>query len=286
MKKMTKVLALLLAMVMVMGLAACGSSDNSASGSASGSAASSDAQASADADSDLAYVQDKGTMVVGITDFAPMDYKDDDGEWTGFDAELARLVGEKLGVEIEFIEIDWDNKALELDSKSIDAVWNGMTLTDEVLNSMECSAPYALNAQVVVVGADVAATVGESADVADLSELSFAVETGSAGEEALTANGLDGNYIGVAAQSDALLEVQSGSSDACIIDLTMANAMTGEGTSYPDLKAVAELEREEYGIGFRKGSDMAAAIDAILDELRADGTLQDLADKYELTLAD
>ena len=101
-------------------------------------------------DSDVAYIQDKGTFIVGITDFEPMDYRDDKGEWIGFDADMAKLVAEKLGVEIEFIEIDWDNKILELDSKSIDVVWNGMTLTNEVTSAMECSNAYCNNAQVVI----------------------------------------------------------------------------------------------------------------------------------------
>ena len=105
------------------------------------------------ADSDVAYIQGKGTLIVGITDFAPMDYKDDNGEWIGFDADMARIVAEKLGVEIQFVEIDWDNKIMELDSKNIDVVWNGMTLTNEVKAAMECSNPYCNNAQVVVISA-------------------------------------------------------------------------------------------------------------------------------------
>lgn len=103
------------------------------------------------ADSDVAYIQGKGTLIVGITDFAPMDYKDDSGEWIGFDADMARIVAEKLGVEVQFVEIDWDNKIMELDSKNIDVVWNGMTLTSEVTSAMECTNPYCNNAQVIVV---------------------------------------------------------------------------------------------------------------------------------------
>ena len=105
-------------------------------------------------DSDVAYIQDKGTLIVGITDFAPMDYKDDKGEWIGFDADMARLVAEKLGVEAQFVEIDWDNKIMELDSKNIDVVWNGMTLTQEVTEAMECTNAYCNNAQVIVVPAN------------------------------------------------------------------------------------------------------------------------------------
>jgi len=104
-------------------------------------------------DSDVAYIQGKGTMIVGITEFEPMDYKDASGEWIGFDADMARLVADKLGVEAQFVVIDWDNKIMELDSKNIDVVWNGMTLTNEVTSSMECTGAYCKNAQVVVVPA-------------------------------------------------------------------------------------------------------------------------------------
>lgn len=108
----------------------------------------------AEEDSDVAYIQDKGTMIVGITDFAPMDYKDESGEWIGFDADMARMVAEKLGVEAQFVEIDWDNKIMELESKNIDVVWNGMTLTAETTSAMECTNPYCNNAQVIVVPAN------------------------------------------------------------------------------------------------------------------------------------
>ncbi|MST74944.1 transporter substrate-binding domain-containing protein [Roseburia sp. MUC/MUC-530-WT-4D] len=102
-----------------------------------------------DSDSDVDYIKNKGKLVVGITEFEPMDYKDGD-EWVGFDADMARLVAEKLGVEADFVVIDWDNKVMELDAKSIDVVWNGMTLTNEVTSAMECTNAYCNNAQVVV----------------------------------------------------------------------------------------------------------------------------------------
>lgn len=101
---------------------------------------------------DIAYIKDKGTLIVGITEFAPMDYLDTDGEtWIGFDADMAKLVAEELGVEVKFVVIDWDTKAMELDSKKIDVVWNGMTITDEVKAAMDCTNAYCNNAQVVVV---------------------------------------------------------------------------------------------------------------------------------------
>ena len=278
---MKKILAMLLAIAMLACLfAGCGNSDKSNDGSTPGS----DAAPAADvtAASDYEELQVKGTMVVGITDFAPMDYRDDNGEWTGFDAELARMVASQLGLECEFIEIDWDNKILELESKSIDCVWNGMTLTDEVLNAMECTDPYLVNAQVVVMKSD---KVADYADVDAMKDLAVAVESGSAGDETATNNGFT-NVTKVTAQADALMEVASGTADACIIDLTMAKAMTGDGTSYADLSIAAEMDREEYGIGFRKGSDMAQKVNAIIASLKDDGTLQALADKYGLSLID
>ncbi len=234
------------------------------------------------ADSDFANVAADGKVVVGITDFAPMDFKDENGEWTGFDAELARLVFGELDLEVEFVEIDWDNKILELDGGSIDCVWNGMTLTDEVKSAMNCSDPYVVNAQVVVMKAE---NASEDMTAESIVDLGFAVEAGSAGEGSAANCGYE-NIISVAAQSNALMEVAAGTADACIIDLTMANAMIGEGTSYADLVKVLELDREEYGIGFRKGSDLTAKVNEIMANLKADGTMQALADKYELVLCD
>ena len=266
-----KILALLLsASMMAAVLVGCGSKGpNDSEVPTSGS------QAEESTESDVSYIQSKGTLLVGITDFAPMDYKDDGGEWIGFDADLAKKVAENLGVEVEFVEIDWDNKILELQNKSIDVVWNGMTLTPEVTSSMECSKAYLNNAQVVVVPADKADAIKTAEDAA---ELSFAVESGSAGEAAAEENGF--NYVAVKSQADAVMEVAAGTSDACIIDLLMAGAMIGEGTSYPDLAHTIELTTEEYGIGCRKGSDLAKYINEQLKALYDDGTMAGIATEY------
>lgn len=236
-------------------------------------------------DSDLAYIQDKGTLVVGITDYAPMDYQDENGQWTGFDAEFARLVCDELGVECEFFVLaDWGKKFYELESKNIDAIWNGMTITEEVTLNTNCSDAYVVNAQVLVMKADV---VGSYADSASLADLTFAVENGSAGQDAVVELGIpDSQIVAVQDQAAALMEVAAGTSDACVIDITMANAMTGPGTSYADLAAGISLTSEEYGIGFRKDSDVTARVNEIMAELIADGTLPALAEKYGLTLAE
>ncbi len=172
---------------------------------------------------DIDYITENGKMIIGITDYEPMNYKDAKGNWTGFDTEFAQSVCEKLGVEAEFVEIDWDNKFAALDSKAIDCIWNGMTISDEVLRNTSCTKAYVKNAQVVVLSKDKASEYKKAADMKDLT---FAVESGSAGASAAEENGFE-NVVEVAAQTDALLEVTSGSSDACIIDITMANAMLG-----------------------------------------------------------
>ena len=218
--------------------------------------------------------------MVGITDFAPMDYKDADGNWIGFDADMAKAFAESLGVDVEFVEIDWDNKVLELNSQAIDCVWNGMTLTDEVTSTMECSNAYCNNAQVVIVPADKAA---QYQTVEACADLAFAVEAGSAGEAEVDALGY--NFTPVKAQSDALMEVAAGTSDAAVIDSLMAAAMVGEGTGYADLTYTVGLNSEEYGVGFRKGSDLAAALNDFFAAAYADGSMIECAETYGVQAA-
>ena len=284
---MKKIIAMLLVLLLTLScFTACGSAptaDEAGSNDATTDVVSDDSQTAEDGGSDLAFVQNNGKLVVGITDYAPMDYKDDNGEWTGFDAEFARLFAEELGVECEFFVLaDWGKKIFELDSKNIDCVWNGMTITEEILLTSSVSDPYVVNAQVVVMKSDV---VGNYTDVESMKDLTFAVESGSAGESCLNDAGLV-KYVAVQDQGAAVMEVAAGTSDACVIDITMANAMTGEGTSYADLTYNLSLTEEEYGVSFRKGSDLTAKFNEFMAELKADGTLQELAAKYQLTLAE
>ena len=230
MKKMT---ALLLAALMVLSMAACAS------------------KPAETAESDLAYIQDKGTLVVGITDFAPMDYQNESGEWVGFDADLAKAFAESLGVKVEFVEIVWDNKVLELDSKTIDCVWNGMTLTSEVTSAMACSNAYCNNAQVVIVPADKAA---DYQTVESVKDLTFAAEA-------------------------------AGTSDAAVIDSLMAAAMVGEGTGYANLTYTCGLNSEEYGVGFRKGSDLVQKLNDFFKASYADGSILKIAETYGVQAA-
>ena len=287
---MKKILALLLALAMALGLAACSTGDDGTSttpGSeapASAATETDDAQSSETAESDLAYVQEQGTLYVGITNFAPMDYKEaGSDEWIGFDADMAKLFAESLGVDVEFQEITWDYKVQELDSKTIDCVWNGMTINDEVTAAMAVSDPYCTNYQVLVYPADRAA---EFEGLTSLEGLYVAVESGSAGEDA--AEALGATTVPVQAQSNTLMEVQSGNSDAAVIDVLMAAEMTGEGTSYADLayslnlNEAQGLDSEYYGVGFRKGSDLVDAFNEFWTQAVADGTVLEVATTYGL----
>ena len=283
--KMKKLLALMLALVMVFALAACGDSGSAATDAPSAeptdtAESAAPSEGGDTAESDLAYVQDKGTLIVGITEFEPMDYQNADGEWIGFDADLAKLFAERLGVEVQFQLIDWESKVMELDGRTIDVVWNGMTLTDEVLASMECSNAYLNNAQVVILPS---AEAENYADAESMSGLQFAVESGSAGEQMAIENGF--SYTPVTDQATAVLEVESGTCDAAIIDSLMASAMVGEGTNFADLTYTISLNTEEYGVGFRQGSDLAAELNAFFSEIYADGAMQELADQYGVSAA-
>jgi polar amino acid transport system substrate-binding protein len=257
--KIKKIVSLaLVSVMMVLALASCGSKT----------------------ESDAEYVKEKGTLIVGITDFEPMDYQDENKEWIGFDADMAKAFAESLGVDIEFIEIEWDNKVSELNGMSIDCIWNGMTLSDEVLSAMECSNAYCRNAQVVVVPTDKA---DQYQTLDSIGSLKFAVEAGSNGKKQIEALGYQ--YTEVKSQADALLEVSGKTSDAAVIDLLMAGAMVGEGTSYANLAYTVSLNSEEYGVGFRKGSDLAEALNEFFKQSYEDGSLMTCAEKYGVQAA-
>lgn len=286
-----KLLALTLVFGLALSLAAC--SGGTQPGAADTPAPATDfpapATGSPAAESDLAYLQDKGSLIIGYTVYEPMNYTDENGEFTGFDTELARAVCEKLGLEPEFVIINWDTKEVALEAKDIDCIWNGLTLDPDREANMACTVPYVKNAQVVVVKEGFDYT-----DTASLAGKTVCAEIGSAGETMCRGNdesepdaGLaQAEFVGKSVQTDCLMEVKSGTADAAVLDMTLANAMTGEGTNYDDLVVVDHLGEENYGVAFRKGSDTRDAVNEIFAEMTADGSLKALADKYGLELAD
>lgn len=273
---MKKILALLMAGAMTAAaFAGCGTASNTDSKDAS-------AVDAADG-SDWDYISSKGTMTIGITYFEPMNYKDADGKLTGFETEFATAVCDELGVTPDFQEIEWETKELELNAKTIDCIWNGLTITDERQQTMDISTPYMENKQVMVVKAE---NVDKFSTAEGVAGASVVAEAGSAGEEVAQGNDFfkDANYLAVDAQSKALLEVKSGTADIALIDYVMSIGTLREGSDYSDL-AVVEAQSfapEQYGIAFRKGGDTCAKVNEAITKVVASGKLDEIAEKYNL----
>ena len=228
---------------------------------------------------DVEAVKDAGKLVVGVTVYEPMDYLDKDNEWTGFDAELAKMFADTLGVNCQLVIINWNNKVAELNSKQIDLIWNGMTASDELGEQIDFSVSYAKNAQVAVV------KKGSTLTKDGVKDATIAVENGSAGA-AVAEKDIKGTKINkVTAMVDALNEVKGGTSQVAIVDITMAQNVVGKGT-YAELQILegASYGDEIFAVGLRKGSDLKEKLDAFLKEKYADGTLTKLAEKYNVGL--
>lgn len=274
-----KIIALVLAALMVVTLVACsvgkgGNSDETVSGK----------EPTDSTVSDLAYIKDKGELVIGYTLFAPMDYKDKNGELTGFEVEFAKAVCEKLGVKAKFQLISWDAKETELAAKKIDCIWNGMTITDERLENMSISTPYMANKQVLIVKKE---NADKFLKAEDMDGAKIVAEAESAGEEVAKTDEFfaKAQYTPVDEQAKALMEVNTGVSDACVVDYVLSIGMIGEGTDYENLVVVDSLAfaDEEYGVAFRKGSDVTAEVNKAITALTESGELAKIADTYKLS---
>jgi polar amino acid transport system substrate-binding protein len=228
--------------------------------------------------------EEKETIVVGYTIYAPMNYLDENGKLIGFDTELAEAVFGGLDYNVVFKEIDWKAKYTELDSGSINCIWNGFTANaaddDGIQRSekVDFSYNYMENLQVIVTKTD--STI---ASAEDLNGKIADAEIGSAGET--YANSFKGiKFKGAIKQTDCLLSVKSGNADFAVIDYQMAKAMVGKGDyAALSINTAYEPESEVYAIGCRKGSDFTAEINKAIEKLSADGTLAALAEKYGLT---
>lgn len=227
---------------------------------------------------DLEEVMDAGKIVIGITDYEPLNYKVD-GEWTGFDTELARLFAKKLGVKAEFVEIDWKDKYDLLDEYEIDCVWNGMTVIYEYQVNHTMSNPYIYCGQILVMQADV---VDNYKNGYDVRKLKFAVEEGSAADACMFREGYE-NVTKTLTQYDALDAVASGKADCAVVDNILATRLVGKGKKYENLSLGFDYSSETVAVGFRKDSDLAEKVNEFFEEIR-DTDLIDLANKYGLTL--
>jgi len=272
MKRITKTLSLLLALMMLAAvLAGCKSN----------------------ADSDYKYIKDKGTMIIGITQYPPMNFYDENGNLTGFDTEFAQIACEKLGIKAEFVEINWESKEVELNSRNIDCIWNGMCITEDRKKNMSISDPYMKNEQAIVMRAE-----REDEIMANVDGLTLTAEAGSTGEgKVLGTIADDGseevsakeffancNYVPADSMAKALMEVKSGTADMAIVDAVLAIYNVGPGTDFEDLvfNTDKNFGAQQFGIAFRKGSDMTDKINEVIKELSEDGTLKSIAEKYGL----
>ena len=206
-------------------------------------------------------------------------------ELIGFDVELAQAVGKDLGVEVEFQLINWNNKENELESKNVDLLWNGMTITEEREAQMEISEPYMLNEQVAIIRKADASKF----DTLDkmLASKKWTAESGSAGAKLINDRGA--TLIGVTAQINVLTELNAGSADIGVMDSVMAGYYINEtGSEYADSLMIAPVKiaskDEYYGIAARKGEvALMDKINTSLAKLYADGTVGKIAEKYGLT---
>ena len=244
-------------------------------------------------ESDWDYISGKGKVVVGMTLFAPMNYYDGD-KFVGFDTELTTAVFKKLGVDVEFVEINWDSKEIELNSKNIDCIWNGMCITPERKENMSMSNAYLYNTQAIVAKTDKINDL-----LANLDGVNVVAEQGSTGEGKLLGTIEDdetvevsakeffskSNYTAVDSMAKALMEVKSGTADIALVDSVCALAMVGEGTDYADMTVNLDnnFGLQEYGIAFRKGSDVTEKVNQAIIELTKDGTVAEIAGRYGLT---
>ena len=274
-KTLSVILAVLMALGCVLMFASCGG--NTAEETTAGT------EETTAAASDLDYIKNKGEMIIGYTEFAPMNYIDDNGNFVGFETEFAKAICEELGVEAKFQLIDWSAKETELAGKTIDCIWNGMTITEERLENMSISTPYMANKQVVIVKA---ANADKYTKAEDFDGANVVAEIESAGEEVASTDAVfaNANYTAVDSQAKTLMEVKSGVADCAVVDYVLSIGMIGEGTDYEDLVVLDAFSfaDEEYGIAFRKGSDVTEAVNAAITALVADGTLAAIADTYKL----
>lgn len=273
---MKKLTALILAGLMaVTALTGCGGNSESTADKSSSEKAS---------NGDWDYIKNKGELTIGITYFEPMNYKDENGELTGFETEFAQSVCEKLGVKANFQKIDWDSKEVELNAKTIDCIWNGLTITDERKENMGISNPYMGNKQIMVTKADKADKYTSAEAVKGATVVA---EKKSAGEDVAKSDEFfkEANYVSVDSQAKALLEVKSGTADIAVIDYVMSIGTITNGSDYADLKVIdgKDFAEEQYGIAVRKGdtetlNKINEAVKAVADE----GKLKEIAKKYSL----
>lgn len=265
-----------LAAVMALSMTACGSSSATETTAADTEAAESQAEEST---AEEAKTADGGTLIVGFDqDFPPMGFVGDDGEYTGFDLELAEEVAKRLGLEYKAQPIAWDSKDMELESGNIDCIWNGFTITGRE-DDYTWTEPYMANQQVFVVANDSGIN-----SQADLAGKIVEVQTDSSAEAALKeAPELTATFKELLTTADyntAFMDLEQGAVDAIAMDVIVAGYQIQQRNA--DFKILDDsLSEEEYGVGFKKGNtELRDKVQATLEEMAEDGTLKEISEKW------
>ncbi|HIY08222.1 MAG TPA: amino acid ABC transporter substrate-binding protein [Firmicutes bacterium] len=276
---MKKFLSIALAAVLTLSVfAGCGSSSSSSAPEESSSASQS-SEASASSEDAASGSGNNEKLIVGLDDqFPPMGFRDENNELVGFDIDLAKAVGEKLGMEVELTPIDWTTKELELNGDKVNLLWNGLTITPERQETMLMSPAYIANAQVVLVQADSGITT-----LADLSGKTVGLQDTSSADAAFAATDVAASceVIKAAENTSLLNDLKIGRLDAVVIDKVVADYYLAQEGNEGLVQLEEQLADEEYGIAFKKGNDeLADKVLTALQELVDDGTAAEISQKW------
>lgn len=259
---MKRILIVVLALAMILSLAGCAGGGKK--------------------DTSWTDIKAKGSFTLGFDQtFAPMGFKDDSGEYAGFDIDLANEVASRLGLTVEFQPVDWESKEMELKSGNIDVIWNGLTITDARKKDMLFSDPYMNNRQIIVVAAGSGIT-----SIADLAGKTVAAQIDSSAMAAIEAKPEVMDTFGALIDSpdyvEALMELKQGTVDAVVVDETMGSYYINEDDT-PEAYAILDenFGEEQYGIGFRLGAQsFRDKVQETIDAIIADGTGEQIATKW------
>ena len=270
MKKISLAVFAMMMVAMLAVFAGCSSSSDTNSGTADSGTAQ---------DNSLQNVLDKGTLVLGLDDsFPPMGFRDENNNIVGFDIDVATEVANRMGVELKLQPIEWSTKEMELNTGSVDCLWNGLSIDDERKQAMDLSEPYMTNRMVLVVLND-----SEYTDQASLAGKTIGVQNGSTAEKILEESDFSktiGNTIGFKDNVTAFMELETKGIDAIFMDEVVANyAITSQNK---DFKVLEDgLTEEEYAVGFKKGNTaLKNEVQKYIDEMKADDTMTQISEKW------
>ena len=275
-----RLLSAVMASAMVLSLAACGGAKTETTAAETTAEKKEETTTAGTTAAETAAAEAAGgTLIVGFDqDFPPMGFVGDNGEYTGFDLDLAKEVASRLGLEYKAQPIAWDSKDMELESGNIDCIWNGFTITGRE-DDYTWTIPYMANKQVFVVAND-----SDIKSQADLAGKVVEVQADSSAEAALKENqdlaNTFGQLLTTPDYNTAFMDLEQGAVDAVAMDVIVAGYQIKQRNA--DFKILDDsLSEEEYGIGFKKGNtELRDKVQGALEEMAADGTLAKISDEW------